>query len=566
MAGTINSLGIGSGVLTADVIDQLKENDKSLQITPIDTQLALLKQKTTAAELLDTLVTTFKSSLYSLQDSSIFQNRNVSTTGSAATVTANAGVNEQSFSLNVTNLAQNNVLESGSFFTRDGMAAATGGTLSLSVGGVNYDVVYSGGDTLEELAQAINDEAGEAVTASILQVGESDYRLVLSSTETGADQLISLSDTGGLLPQLLQPQQHILQSGAFTSAADTIALAPGDSGTITLNINGTDYNFLYDDTTTLQQLVDDINTNAGTEISATITADFRLELTSVGTGEDNRITMSNTGNLNDALVSQIATTQDPAGGMETIQEPEDATFTFNGISVTRASNTVDDLLVGVTITLQEENSSNVTISQNKDDIASALETVVENYNNLMRELGNMTNADPENEKVGVFNGDSSVRGIGRDITRLLTSFDSGGRSLIDYGIGLNEDGTMTFNSSEFTAKMAVNPSETEAFFSGGTFENENGDQVTLNGLFDSVYEKVSSFLGTQGVVSQLKEGIDHHLTTLQEERTRTLTLLEARYEAMTARFIQYDAIISRINNQFSSLQQQIQLAINGNDN
>lgn len=565
MAGTISSLGIGSGVLTADVIDQLKSNDTSLQITPIDNQLVLMKQKNAAAQMLQTLVSTFKTSLYDLQDTTTFQARNVSTTGSAATVTANSGVNEQSFSLDVANLAESHVMQSGAFLSRTGTAATAAGTLTVSIGGTDYDIAYSGGDTLEDIAQAINDTAGEAVTASILQVGDSDFRLVLSSDETGVDQQITLSDTGNLDAALVQPKQHILQSGAFTSASDTIALAPGDSGIITLNINGTDYNIAYDDTTTLQQLSDNINTIAGTEITASITADFRLELTSVGTDDANLITMSNTGNLNDALVSQVATVQSPTGDMVTIQEPENATFTYNGISIERSTNTIDDLLVGVTINLQEEGTSNVKITQNRDRVASGLQSMVDAYNSLIKELGNMTNADLDNEKIGIFNGESTVRSVGREITRMLTAIDSGGRSLIDYGIEITESGTMTFSKSEFDSKMAENPSETEAFFAGGSFTNDADETEELDGLFVGLYSKVSDLISDKGTVTQLQRSITNTTESLQDERTRSLELIEARYAAMTARFVQYDAIISKLNSQFSALQLQIQAAINAKD-
>lgn len=562
MAGTINSLGIGSGVLTSDVIDQLRANDKKISIDPIDSKLSYNQQEYAAAKLLDSLVSTFKSSMYGLQDSSTFQNRTVSTTGSAATVTATSGVKEQTFSLDVTNLAQSHVMQSGSYLSRTSVAATSNGTLNISIDGSSYDIDYTGGSTLEEIAQAITDTAGSKVDASILQVGTDDFRLVLASKETGTTQQITLSDSGGLGSSFVQPQQHVLQSGTFAAATDTIAAAPGDAGDITLSINGTDYLFAYDDTTTLQQLVDNINTTAGTQISAAVTADFRLELTSVDVGSTNSITFSNTGNLNAALAAPLTTVQDPAGDMVSIQQPENASFLFNGIAIERQKNYIDDLMVGVTITLNEESTSNVTISQDKDYIASELQTVVDNYNNLMRELDNMVNADLDNEKVGIFNGNNSVRSIGREINNILTSVNSSGLSLIDYGIGLNEDGTMTFKRSDFDAKHASNPALTEAFFSGGSYTDDNGKVTELDGIFPKLYDKVGDMLSTNGVVTQLTTNLSNQEKLLQKERERSVAMLDAKYDSLTQRYIAYDAIMSRINNQFSSLQQQIEMAVN----
>ena len=90
MAGTINSLGIGSGVLTADVIDQLKENDKAQQITPIDSKISLEQQKGDALDLLKSLMDSFQASVSSLDYDVLYQERTVSGNNSGVSVTAEA--------------------------------------------------------------------------------------------------------------------------------------------------------------------------------------------------------------------------------------------------------------------------------------------------------------------------------------------------------------------------------------------------------------------------------------------------------------------------------------------
>ena len=46
--GTLSSLGIGSGVLNYDVIDKLKNADKSIMVKPLENKLDLLKKKESA--------------------------------------------------------------------------------------------------------------------------------------------------------------------------------------------------------------------------------------------------------------------------------------------------------------------------------------------------------------------------------------------------------------------------------------------------------------------------------------------------------------------------------------
>ena len=56
MAGTINSLGIGSGVLTSDLIDQLRSADEDRLLKPLKSKIELGVQKEDASTLLDSLM------------------------------------------------------------------------------------------------------------------------------------------------------------------------------------------------------------------------------------------------------------------------------------------------------------------------------------------------------------------------------------------------------------------------------------------------------------------------------------------------------------------------------
>jgi len=98
MAGEISSLGIGSNVLTADVIDKLKANDVANTITPIDTKITLNKQKQEANTLLTSLMKTLKTNSANMADDLIFENKSVDISGTlGATITK--GANVESFSL-----------------------------------------------------------------------------------------------------------------------------------------------------------------------------------------------------------------------------------------------------------------------------------------------------------------------------------------------------------------------------------------------------------------------------------------------------------------------------------
>lgn len=463
MAGTISSLGIGSSVLTADVIDKLKSADTANMITPIDNKITLQTQKSSALDLLSSLLTSFKASASSLADDTLYQKRTVSGNSDAVNVTAQSGSAIQTFAITDTVLAKKSVVESGGFSSDSTAIASGSGTMKLSIDGSNYNINYTSSTSLLDLKDSINSTAGEKVTASILQTGANEYHLVLTSKETGANQTITLDDSVG-------------------------------------------------------------------------------------------------GTLKNELKTYDATTNPT--GVQTIQTASDASFKYNGISITRSSNKVDDLIVGVTINLlQDGGSTNIGISQKTSAISDEMSNLVTSYNTLVKQLDDMTLSDLDNGKVGIFNGDNTIKAIKREITKMITSVDSNGSSLAQYGIGLNQDGTMTFTQSDFDAKMSADPAGLEAFFSGSM--NEAGEYT--EGVFGNLDNLLKSYTSSSGLMSTLTQASKDESTALSDEKKRATSLLNARYDTMTARFAAYDTIISKINTQFSSLQQQISAMINGSN-
>lgn len=461
MAGTISSLGIGSSILTADVIDKLKAADTTNMITPIDNKITLQTQKSSALDLLKSLLSTFKASTSHLADSTLYQQRNVSGNSTAVSVTALAGSDVQSFAITDTVMAKKSVLESGAFASDSVPVSSGSGTVNLAIDGKNYNIAYTSSTSLLDLKDSINNAAGAKVTASILQTGSSEYHLVLTSKNTGANQTISLSDSVG-------------------------------------------------------------------------------------------------GTLNNQLKSYDVTTNPT--GIQSLQTASDASFKYNGIAITRPTNSVSDLIVGVTINvLQDGGSTNIGITQNTTAISDEMKNLSTAYNTLMTQLDSMTLADTANGKVGIFNGDNTIKAIKREVTKMMTSVDSKGQSLGQYGIGLNQDGTMTFTQSDFNAKMSADPTALEAFFSGST--NVAGEHTI--GVFGNLDALVNSYTSSSGLMSSLIDESKNTKTALNTEKTRATALLTARYDTMTARFAAYDTLISQIKSNFATLQQQISMATTG---
>ena len=561
MSGTINSLGLGSGVLTSDLLDKLRAADTAGIITPIDNKITLNAQKSQAYDLLNSLLTSFKSSVSSLGDDSLYQGRMVSGNNDSVSVSAVAGSQIRDFSLNVTNIAKKSVVQSGSYTSLTAPIANGPGTLNIGIGGKSFSIDYTASTTLSDLKQAINDAAGSSLTASVLQTGTSAHSLILASTTTGINQSISLTDISGNLSNTKLITQNT-KSGSFLAADDFIA-STGTSGNMTLNVGGSTKTFAYADTTTLQNMADAINadTTMNTKITANIvqygTNDFRMVFTPKSADIVSIISM--TDSAGGGLSSTLTTTTTSAGTMGIVQDGSDAHFTFDGISMTRSTNTVSDIATGMTVNLLKDGgSANIAITQDRSKIAENMKSMTNSYNTLVKQLDDMTGYDPTAGKVGIFNGDNTIKNIRREITRMITSVNSNGYSLPDYGISLDKTGVMSFNSDTFTTKMNADPDGTEGFFSTKTTVSSAGVATTTDGVFTALNALINSYTSTStGTLYRLTQANKDAATTLSSDRVKANALLTARYETLSAKFAAYDSLISKLNSSFSALKQQI---------
>ncbi len=195
----ISSLGVGSGILTQSVLDQLRAADDAKRIKPLTLNIVNENDKSAARDVLNAAMVNFRDAANELQNTSLFDARKANVTGTSVAVTATAGSDIQSFTLNVTQLAQKQISESGSYTADTALVASGTGSLSLTIGAKSYTINYDATTTLKTLKNSINKIAGADVNASVVQVATGDFRLFLSAANEGAAQSISLTDTSALL-------------------------------------------------------------------------------------------------------------------------------------------------------------------------------------------------------------------------------------------------------------------------------------------------------------------------------------------------------------------------------
>ncbi|EAI4447795.1 flagellar filament capping protein FliD [Campylobacter lari] len=212
--GSLGSLGIGSGVLTSDTLNKLKEAEMNAHLKLYNTQLETNTSRQKDLAELEAKLLAFQTAVNSLGDTSQFNKKKVSPSVSgdsaAASLVVGSLSNLSNMKVIVDQLAQKDVYQSNGFKDKTSTVMGSLGIEGDSNGKASFTITQDGKDykieidkstTVAQLAEKINSATGGKIEAKLVNTGDRDnpYRLVVQSTETGTKNNISFSGDDELL-------------------------------------------------------------------------------------------------------------------------------------------------------------------------------------------------------------------------------------------------------------------------------------------------------------------------------------------------------------------------------
>jgi flagellar hook-associated protein 2 len=232
-------------------------------------------------------------------------------------------------------------------------------------------------------------------------------------------------------------------TGRYTGASFT----SNGSGTKTVTIDGTN--------NTLAGIRDAVNV-AKIGVTASIVNDggaspYRLTLSSDKMGKANsvKITVSGDAALSNLLAHDPAATQN----LSQTVTAQDAEFKVDGVSITKSSNTVTDVIAGVTLNLLKTNaggSTTLTVARDTATVKASVGAFVKAYNDVNKTLKDLTAYNADTKTAAVLQGDASVRSIQSQIratfTSALVGVNGAYTRLSDVGVSFQKDGTLAVDS------------------------------------------------------------------------------------------------------------------------
>ena len=196
-SGLLTSLGVGSGLPVADLVDKLVAAKKAPQQSQITNQASAATTQLSGLGQVSAALSALQSAMASISDGSAFNAHSVSSSDTdILNVTAADKAVGGSYKIEVTQLASALKASSGAF-EKSSTAVGTG-TLSITVGDKTMDLsIDAKNNSLAGIRDAINKSGDNPGVTATIVTGSDGAHLVLSGTRTGVENGFTVSSSGG---------------------------------------------------------------------------------------------------------------------------------------------------------------------------------------------------------------------------------------------------------------------------------------------------------------------------------------------------------------------------------
>lgn len=278
-----------------------------------------------------------------------------------------------------------------------------------------------------------------------------------------------------------------------------------------------------------------------------------------------------------------------------MQSARDAVFSVNGLSATRSSNQISDVISGVTFTLTSPldagydsatdsttgsfstnaasllsasaaTTTTIQIASSQDDKTSAVvQGFVTAFNDLVTLYNTETTSSLDETTRGQLNGDASIR----DFMNQLKDLYLRGLTLADesttitfssMGVTLNRDGTLALDNSALSAAIASGLQEKLA---AGVTVGRKSESISFTSYITTALRTTS---GMEGLLARRTDEIEAQQTALTNRKAQIESRLAIIQERLYSKYAALDALIFKLQNVSDALTSAIDGLVNSQKN
>ncbi len=351
------------------------------------------------------------------------------------------------------------------------------------------------------------------------------------------------------------------------AATSTAVASSSTTGTFNITVNGTTTDVALNSTTgyTLADLAQAIN-NANAGVSASIinnggssTDPYQLVLTSNNTGTD--YAPSVTDNLTGGTALTFTTTQSAAN----------ATLNYEGINIASQSNTIKNVIPGVTLSLGSKGSTTITVGLDTQTIDNAVNSFISAYNKVIGDVSAQNtvtssgSGNTKSETLGPLGGNVSLNNLVNNLYSFIGSEApglSGNAGLAStYGITQSSSGSgkLQLNTTELNNMLTSDPQQVQQFFSALVNGSPTADGASQPG-------GMTNFLNTytnpaNGVIQFSEQDINDQITAMNNQISLQQALVQDQMGMYTKQFSSLESYIGQMQTTNSAMTSSIKQMI-----
>jgi flagellar hook-associated protein 2 len=317
-------------------------------------------------------------------------------------------------------------------------------------------------------------------------------------------------------------------------------------GTLNITVGTTTTPITIDGTNnTLDGLKNAINASGAAVTASIVQVDattYRLVVAGKNTGTANAVTIDESG---------LTTGSDPLPGFTVTQAATNAVLDVDGIvGINRSTNTVSDVITGVTLDLKSLSATpvQVAITNDNDAIKTQINDFVKAYNDVMSFIHEQTKYDSKSKSGAPLIADSTMQSAQSILRMALGTMVAGNpASLTDLGFTTNTDNTITVDDAKLTDALANNAAGVSNLFTDAT----NGVAAKLAASVDSLTAPSSGILTAR--IKGTQDSIDDIEDNIAEKEDR----LDQFAQALVRRFSVLEALVAKLKAQQDYLTKQL---------
>ena len=230
-----------------------------------------------------------------------------------------------------------------------------------------------------------------------------------------------------------------------------------------------------------------------------------------------------------------------SGDWDEISKAHDATIEVDGLKLHPSSNTVSDVIPGVTLNLKSTGNVTLTVSANKDKMTEALKEFASNYNTLRKTLRDLNQGDLKGEGLAT----SIERQIRNNFFQKVTNSTNNGTTAFDFGLTFDKNGVLSVDETKVRDAIGSNLNGMLDFFT-----SDQGFGSSFVGALDAITRN-------GGVLDSRKKSFGDAISRLETRSSQ----LESRLENVRKRYLdtysKLDALMAQMNNTSNRISQSL---------